>query len=117
MPNNQSDEFEESKGLLGQRVWFSDGTISTNPPDLWSDMPEDGVLVRMLYYADGTRQIQHGLDHYYESLHHSGETIRGAGMDKDKIAERYPGAIIKQGAWSPDQYYRTILEEAMSLKW
>lgn len=75
-------------------------------------MPVDGVLVRMLYYSDGTKQIQQGLDYYYEA-NHPGGMIRGAGMDKDKIPERYPNAIIKTGMWVNDEYYLNVVKEAM----
>ena len=97
---------------LGQRVWFTDGLVTTDP---WEEMPDDGVLIRMLYYESG-KQIQHGLDFYYEAAHHSG-VIRGAGMEKDKIEKRYPDAVIKRGIWAPDEYYQAILEEAMNSIW
>ncbi len=98
---------------LGQRVWFADGTISTAE---WDEMPEDGVVIRILYFADGTKQIQHGVDYYYESESEHG-TIQGAGMDKDQIPERYLNAIIKRGKWINDEYYQEILEEAMASTW
>lgn len=102
------------KVFVGQRVWFSNGSVSSLP---WDELPDDGILIRMLYYSDNTKQIQHGMDFYYESPHHSGEPIRGSGMTKDEIAKRYYGAIIKRGIWAPDEYYKTILEEAMASTW
>ncbi len=104
----------KEKEYLGQRIWYSDGTVTT---DKWEDIPDDGILIKMLYYSDDTKQIQHGMDFYYESPHHSGELIRGTGMAKDEIAQRYPDAIIKRGQWAPDEYYKKILEEAMASTW
>ena len=65
------------KIYVGQRVWFSNGLVTTHA---WEEMPDDGILIRMLYYSDDTKQIQHGMDFYYESQHHSVEPIRGSGM-------------------------------------
>jgi hypothetical protein len=98
---------------LGQRVWFLDGSVYVNE---WDKMPDDGVLIRMIYYLDGTKQIQQGLDYYYEAPHFSG-VIRGAGMDKDEIVKRYQSAVIKRGIWAPDEYYSKIVQEAMASTW
>lgn len=95
--------------FLGQRVWYSDGLVTTDP---WEDIPEDGVLVRILYYEQG-KQIQQGMDYYYEAKHYSGEIIRGTGMQLDDIENRYIDAVIKRGIWSPDEYYKGIVAEAM----
>lgn len=102
---------------LGQRVWFIDGAVYSSQRFHWADLPYDGLLVRMLYYEGGGKQIQQGTSYYYEAPHHSGEVIRGAGMDADDIERRYPGAVIKRGQWAPDEYYRKVVDEAMASTW
>lgn len=107
----------EPSETLGWRVWYDDGGIYTSADHDWADIPEDGLLVKMIYYADGTRQVQQGADWYFEAPHHSGETTRGFGNDEKKIRKRYKGAVLKMGKWVPDRYYRRIVNEAMTSKW
>lgn len=101
----------DSQIVIGHRVWYSDGAVLTDP---WEELPDDGILIKMLYFKDGTKEIQHGLDFYYEAPHPSGGIIRGAGMKEDQIVDRYPGAIIKRGIWSPNEFYHKAVEEAMA---
>lgn len=103
-------------GVLGWRVWYDDGTVFDSRRHRWVDLPEDGVLVRMIYYRDG-RQIQQGMDYYYEAPHGSGEPILGTARATDDLARRYPGAVIKRGRWAPDAYYRRIVDAAMASTW
>ena len=102
----------------GWRAWFDDGSVydSEETPE-WSQVPEDAVLVRIIYYTDGTRQIQQGLGYYYEAPHHSGESIFGAGSNRREIRRRYPGAVLKRGRWAPDDYYRAAVACALSSPW
>ena len=100
------------RAYIRWRVWYDDGAIYASDEHSWADLPDDGVLVRIIYYADGTKQIQQGTDYYYEAPHFSGEPVLGAGMDKDEIEKRYPGAIIKRGRWCPDEFYKKIVAEA-----
>lgn len=101
---------------IAWRVWFDDGSEYNSRDHVWADCPDDGVLVRMLYYRDGSRQIQNGLDYYYQAPHFSGESIYGAGGSKDNIEKRYPDAVIKRGRWAPDDYYREIVDKAFASK-
>lgn len=103
--------------FLGWRCWYSDGEVYSSDEYEWEELPDDGLLVRMLYFEDGYREIQQGMDYFYVAPHHSGEPIFGAGMDKDEIEERYPDAVIVRGKWAPHDYYRNIVDEAMSSEW
>lgn len=106
--------------FIGQRLWFLDGSVHTCPPKKFSSlsMPEDGLLVRMKYFEDDTKEIQQN-DWYYEAPHHSGESIRGSCSDKDyeENLERYPTAVWIRGQWGPDDYYRKVVDEAMASTW
>lgn len=104
--------------FLGQRIWYNDGKVYTCPPRKWENLPEDGILIRMLYYKGGAKQSQQN-DWYFEAPHHSGEPIRGTCSDArlKETKERYPEAVFKRGQWGPDDYYRKIVDEAMSSAW
>lgn len=105
------------KKFLGWRIWYDTGEIYSSGESKWEELPYDGILVKMLYYEGGGKQIQQGVDYYYVAKHHSGEEIHGCGMDKDRIPERYPSAIIKYGRWAPDQFYRGVVNAAMRSIW
>jgi adenylate kinase family enzyme len=81
------------------------------------DNPQNGVLVRMLYYSDGTRQVQQGVEFFYESEHPSGEPVRGTAEFESDIRTRYRNPIIRQGQWAPDEFYDRIVKEAMETCW
>lgn len=102
------------KAVVGWRVWCDDDRVFASQQHTWAQVPDDGVLVRMIYYRDGTKQIQQGQDYFYEAPHQSGEPIYGTGRTEDAIAQRYPGAVIKRGRWAPDAYYRRIVAAAMA---
>lgn len=103
--------------FLGWRCWYDDGTIYNSRNHKWVDLPEDGVLVKILYYANGGKQVQHGMDFYYEAPHCCGDSIRGTAMPNDDVGNRYPSAEVKRGRWAPDEFYRQIVEEAMISTW
>lgn len=114
------------KRVVGWRAWFIDGTVQEYGKDEWGSK-EDGLLIKMIYYADpdnevesqrSTRQVQMGMDFYYESVHQvSGEVIRGTGMDLADIKTRYHAPVIVRGQWAPDEYYQKIVAEAMKSRW
>ena len=107
-----------SKTTVGWQVWYDDGSIYDSDNSDWSDLPDDGVLVKMIYYSDGTRQIQQGADYFFIAQHHSGEEIHANSTKTiPEIKDRYQNPIIKKGRWAPDEYYQKIVDEAMSSKW
>lgn len=103
--------------LLGWRTWYDDGTVYSSKDYEWKDIPDDGVLVRMLYFEGGGKEIQQGMNFYYIAKHHSGEEIVGCGMDSDEIHKRYQDPIIKRGRWAPTIYYRKIVDDAITSDW
>lgn len=96
------------------RVWYDDGTVYDSCRRDWAGLPDDGLLVKMLYYDDGTRQIQQGADYYFVAPHAEGDIHGASSAPLEVIRRRYPGAIVKRGRWAPDGYYRRICEEAHS---
>lgn len=98
------------------RAWYDDGRVFGSDTINWEDAPDDGLLVKILYYPTGGKQIQQGVDYYYEVVTRVG-LVQGAGMSKDEIPARYPGAAIKRGRWAPDTFYRGVVDAAMASTW
>ncbi len=103
--------------VLGWRCWYDDGSVYSSKESEWADLPDDGLLIRMIYYEGGGKQIQSGSDYFYEAPHFSGEPILGEGKNLNNIETRYPGAIIKKGRWAPDGYFRNLVDESMKRTW
>lgn len=74
----------------------------------WVAVPEDGFVAKMLYNEDGTRQVQHGMDYYYEMETRLG-VIQGTAMPREDLARRYPRAVVKRGMWLPDHVYESVM--------
>ena len=108
-PRNDSD----IKKHIGQRVWFDDQKMRTGD---FVDMPSGGLLIRIIYYSDNTKQIQMGTDYYYEVDTPLG-VLRKNDNDKEAFLAIYPNAIVIEGEWVADDYYFAIVEEAMASKW
>jgi hypothetical protein len=106
-----------SKEVLGWRCWYDDGKVYDSVKYDWKDLPDDGVLVKIIYYQDGTKQIQQGMDYYYEAPHCCGEVIRGTAMPRDDVFGRYDGAVVKRGRWTPDEFYQQVVDMALASQW
>lgn len=97
------------------RVWYDDGSVYNSGKHVWTDLPDDGFLIRIIYDKTGIgKEIQMGMDYYYEAPHESGYPILGSGNDSDAIEERYPDAVIKRGRWAPNEVWEPTLAEAMA---
>ena len=104
--------------VIGWRVWYDTGEIYDSASFKWSGLPDDGVLIKMIYYSDNTRQIQQGADYFFIAEHHSGEEIHANSTKSiSEIEARYQNPVIKKGRWTPDEYYQKIVAEAMSSEW
>ena len=98
-----------------QRAWYDDGSVYDSKTVAWADLPADGFLIRIIYDATGIgKEIQMGMDFYYEAPHESGDWVLGSGNDRDDIETRYPGAVIKLGKWAPKSVWEQALTEAMA---
>ena len=101
--------------MIRWRAWYDDGTVYDSKIITWADLPADGFLIRVICDEKGSgKEIQMGMDYYYEAPHISGELILGSGNDADEIEERYPNAIVKRGKWAPKEVWERVLTEAMA---
>ena len=85
--------------ILGWRVWYDQGRGFNSRSTSWADLPDDGFQVLVEYYADGNRSMITGVSKIFEVVHQvSGEIFHGGNDQTDaEIAQRYPGAVIKNG--------------------
>ena len=105
--------------VIGWRCWYCDGsTYSGRTLEDCAVVPNDGVLVRMIYSENGGKEIQHGTRYYYAAPHVSGGVVYDNDNDEpDEIRRRYPGAVVMRGKRAPDNFYRQVVDEAMRSSW
>lgn len=108
----------KSRSYAGWRVWYETGEVYDSKSSEWRSLPDDGVYLKVVYYSDGTRQLQQA-DRYFVAPHFSSEDIHGTCNDSnyEETKRRYPGAVFKRGKWGPDDYYRKIVDEALDSVW
>ena len=95
------------------RCWYDDGTERDSVNHKFIDLPVDGFQIRMLYFPDVGREIQMGMDYYFEADHKTGEIIYATGNNLEDIQARYTDPIIKLGRWAPPEFYKNLIIMAM----
>jgi len=98
--------------VIGWRCWYDSGSVYDSTGTSWSELPNDGVLVVMLYRRDGTRRVMSGNDYYWTSQHKEG-VVYGQSNEYPDPA-RYPGALVKRGRMAPDHVMQQADADAMS---
>lgn len=111
--------------VVGWKVWVVTPqsevkTLTGRTLAACRSVPDDGVLVWMLYYdrfnTSGDvryRRIEQGSDTYFCAPGMS-DVLYGHSDDKpDTVKARYPGAVVKLGKWADDATYRRVVNEAM----
>ena len=92
------------RSVVGWRVWYDGGRTFDSRTMQWADLPDDGLQVMVVYYANGNRSMESGNDIYFEAPGKSGGLIYGSSLEpKRHILVRYPKAIVKKGRWTTYQ--------------
>lgn len=100
--------------VRGWAAHYSDGSIFTSTLHKVTDLPLTGMQIWMIYFVDGTRRIMHGNDRYFFFDNGSVDGVYAHTDDPAaEIAVRYPGAIIIEGEFLPDETYSAILQQAL----
>lgn len=103
--------------VVGWRAWYDDGKVYDSESQAWSTLPDDGLLVKVIYYDDGTKQIQTG-DWYFEAPHPYGVVRRTCSDgEKAEMEERYPQAVFVRGYWTVDEWFYQVRDLAMVTTW
>ena len=56
--------YEPSTGVVGWKAWYTNNRFYSSATSTWTILPNFGVLVIMLYFADGTRRVMGGTEYY-----------------------------------------------------
>lgn len=104
--------------VIGWRVWYGDDSKYDSKNTRWEDLPDDGVVVVMLYFDNKTRRIMDGSDWYFRAKHKSGDFIYGENSDSpEENRKRYgKGISLKRGQWTTEKIMYALQEEAMKTK-
>lgn len=108
---------EPPKPVEAWRAWYPDEVYASNEIE-WSDLPNEGVQVIVLFYdewtADGQvryRKLLDGDDYYW---HVPGTDEFGSDMDPAEIPDN---AIVKEGLEIPDERFDARKEQAVASTW
>lgn len=104
--------------VIGWRAWYANGSEYDSAVTRWEDLPDDGVLVVMLYFDDKTRRIMDSSDWYFRIRHKSGDFIYGENNGSpEENKKRYGESIsLKRGKWTTEKLMRDSQKEAMQTK-
>jgi hypothetical protein len=105
----------DKEQIIGWKVWYEDGQVFDAKTYEWKNIPDDGVLLVMLYQekrdTSGYRyRIIHQGNDYYWTTPSSGLEVFSS---NEHPGERYPGAIIKRGKWVPIVEYTQTVKKAL----
>jgi hypothetical protein len=100
--------------VIGWRAWFDDNAVFEGTEG-FDSLPEDGVLVIMLYHKDGTKRILIGSDYYFSAKHSEGWIYGNERYPPDST--RYTDLCILRGRWVPDHVMARINYEANASVW
>lgn len=95
--------------VIGHRIWFADGKVLDSKALSWKDMPKEGVLVIMVYYAELTpagkpfRRVIYSHDFYSKT----GDEFTVSDKSETDVKQKDPDAK-KFGLVSDDQMEKTV---------
>lgn len=106
--------------VIGWRAWYADGSKYDSETTEWRDLPDDGVLIIVLYFDDKRpdgkplRRINSGVDWYFKATGLKG-SIYGLNNDTpEENKKRYGEDIsLKQGKWTDEPIMYQAEKEAM----
>lgn len=111
--------------VIGWRAWYADGSKYDSKTTKWKDLPDDGVLIIVLYLdgkrPDGKplRRINSGVDWYFKAKGLKGP-IYGLNNDTpEENKKRYGEDIsLKQGKWTDESImYHAEKEATEAVDW
>lgn len=114
-------ETQEPQIVVGWKAYMVTGQVYAGRTLAdWRDLPDDGVLVVMLYYdkfcTQGQtryRRILQGNDWYFIAPGVLDQVYGHGNESPDEIARRYPGAVVKRGQWTDDTHYQQVVAIAL----
>ncbi len=92
------------------RFYYIGGKVYDSARHSPADLPDDGVLIGMVYFEDGTRQIAMGDTWYWLA---DGEIQHNSDPLEDN-KRRYPGVRFLRGQWTSRAELEYVREAAMA---
>jgi hypothetical protein len=87
---------------------FYEDKVYSNPD--WSTLPNDGVLLVVLFRVDGSRRELSGADYYFKAVGPNGPIYAFTNTVTDTI--RYKNAVILRGKWTDDATFEAVKKTA-----
>lgn len=111
--------------VIGWRAWYADGSKYDSKTTNWRDLPDDGVLIIVLYFDDKRpdgkplRRINSGVDWYFKARGLKG-SIYGLNNDTSEENKKRYGedVLLKQGKWTDESImYQAEKEATEAVDW
>lgn len=102
---------------IGWRVWFEAGKVFDSKTSSWKDLPDDGVIIVVVYHqkrlrsGDGHYRTRYANQDYYWTMPNAPDEIF---CSNENPLERYPDAVVKRGKWVPYDEYEKTCDKAMN---
>ena len=107
--------------MIGWKAWYRGGRAFCSTGTRWADLPDDGALGFVVLFDEFSpgsderyRRFVSGSDLYW-MVEIEGDQTLCQGFHDDHVEKRYPGAIIKRGAWTSDDEMQRV--NAQMAKW
>lgn len=107
---------------LGWRAFYDDLSVYCSREHRWEYMPEDGVLVVMIYMRDVAtgsprNRIVEASFYYLQEQPGRDPIIGQSETSLEDVRRRYPRASVKIGRWTDDVTWHRVEKTAIESKW
>ena len=99
--------------VIAWKAWYREGLIFCSTGTEFSDLPDDGALAFVVLFDEKApngfplrKQYSGGTLYWMVDI--QGHQTLCQGDHEDRPEKRYPGAIIKRGAWTSDQEMQLV---------
>jgi hypothetical protein len=114
--------------IVGWRAWYADWSVYDSKKMDWADLPDSGVVIVMLYYAERSssgkryRDVLSGADWYFRAgtaygTNHDSHIDPGQWVDPAPVLAKHPNAELKRGEWVDDVTYNRMRATAQRSEW
>lgn len=100
--------------IVSWRAWYTEGRKFDSVNTHWEDLPQDGVLVFVLYQrSKGHRRMMCGVSLYWKEEIREGTIYACDNVADALIPDGLSQKYIKRGKWTTDEEYARVREEAL----
>jgi len=101
--------------IIGWRIYYDNGQTWDAARGPWSEAPEDGVVIVMLWETNSRgrtgKRALYGFDHYFSD----GDQVFGGNSDaRETLSDRYPGCRVIRGRWTSPATYDAVRQRALA---